>query len=73
MLNQIINFYFIILDSILNLNVCVLKTIFNVYLNDAPYPWQIAFQDPASPGFIGIFDLHDNIFFYLVLILFGVM
>ena len=34
--------------------------------NDAPYPWQIAFQDPASPGFQGIFDFHDNIFFYLI-------
>ena len=46
---------------------------YNLHLNDAPYPWQISFQDPASPGFLGIFDLHDNIFFYLVLILIGVM
>jgi cytochrome c oxidase subunit 2 len=46
---------------------------YSTYSNDAPYPWQIAFQDPASPGFVGIFDLHDNIFFYLVLILIAVM
>ena len=50
----------------------IIKIIIEIF-NDAPYPWQIAFQDPASPGFVGIFDLHDNIFFYLVLILFGVM
>lgn len=49
------------------------RKLFNFHFNDAPYPWQIAFQDPASPGFVGISDLHDNIFFYLVLILFGVM
>jgi cytochrome c oxidase subunit 2 len=37
--------------------------------NDAPLPWQIGFQDPASPGFTGIIDLHNNVCFYLVLIL----
>jgi len=37
-------------------------------LNDAPYPWQIGFQDPASPGFTGIFGLHDNILFFLIFI-----
>jgi cytochrome c oxidase subunit 2 len=40
--------------------------------NDAPYPWQIGFQDPASPGFTGIVDLHNNVFFFLVLIILGV-
>ena len=24
-----------------------------IHANDAPYPWQVAFQDPASPGFVG--------------------
>ena len=42
-------------------------------LNDAPYPGQIGFQDPASPGFTGISDLHDNVFFYLIIILLGVV
>jgi len=40
--------------------------------NDAPEPYQISFQDGASPGFQGIVDLHDSIFFYLVLISVGV-
>lgn len=46
------------------------SSIFSV--NDAPYPWQIGFQDPASPGFSGIIDLHNSVFFYLVLIIFSV-
>jgi len=48
---------------------------FNVigYLhNDAPEPWKIGFQDGASPTFEGITELHDSIFFYLVIIGFGV-
>lgn len=35
---------------------------------DAPEPWQIGFQDGASPTFEGITELHNSIFFYLVLI-----
>lgn len=73
MFNNLINLYFIILDSILNIFGYGPKLLSSIHFNDAPYPWQIGFQDPASPGFIGIFDLHDSIFFYLVLILFGVM
>lgn len=41
-------------------------------LNDAPEPWQLSFQDGASPSFEGIVELHDQIMFYLVIILFGV-
>ena len=37
-------------------------------LNDTPQPWQIGFQDSAAPGFEGINDLHDSIFFYLIII-----
>lgn len=40
--------------------------------NDAPYPWQLGFQDGASPTFEGITELHDSIFFYLVVIAVGV-
>ena len=36
--------------------------------NDVPEPWTLSFQDGVSPGFYGIVDLHDNIFFYLVVI-----
>ena len=47
-------------------------TIFNTIYNDAPQPWQIGFQDSAAPGFTGIVELHNTIFFYLVVICVGV-
>ena len=40
--------------------------------NDAAEPWQIGFQDSASPGMTGIIELHNDIFYFLVLILFSV-
>ncbi|MCL6399667.1 hypothetical protein EXT62_22795, partial [Pectobacterium carotovorum subsp. carotovorum] len=40
---------------------------------DAPEPWQIGFQDGASPTFEGISELHNSIFFYLVVIFVGVV
>ena len=43
-----------------------------IVLLDAPEPWQIGFQDAATPGFEGIVALHDSILFYLVLILVSV-
>lgn len=49
-------------------NLSFFKTIFN----DAPQPWQIGFQDSAAPGFTGIVELHNTIFFYLVVISVGV-
>jgi len=52
-----------------------LTTSFNAgpsVLLDAPEPWQIGFQDVASPGFEGIVALHDSIMFYLILILVSV-
>jgi hypothetical protein len=39
---------------------------------DAPKPWGLYFQDSASPQMEGIVELHDNIMYYLVIILFGV-
>lgn len=44
----------------------------NTIFNDAPHPWQIGFQDSAAPGFTGIVELHNTIFFYLVVISVGV-
>ena len=41
-------------------NLSIFKTIFN----DAPQPWQIGFQDSAAPGFTGIVELHNTIFFF---------
>jgi group I intron endonuclease len=49
-------------------NFSIFKTIFN----DAPQPWQIGFQDSAGPGFTGIVELHNTIFFFLVVISVGV-
>jgi cytochrome c oxidase subunit 2 len=49
-----------------------LYSFFNIISNDLAQPWQIGFQDGASPGFSGIVDLHNTIFFYLVVISIGV-
>ena len=77
MLNFLFNIFTIIIVNVCaafkNLNIFSNGNLFISLSNDAPYPWQLALQDPASPGFTGIFDLHDNIFFFLVVILFGVI
>ena len=39
---------------------------------DSPRPWGVYFQDSATPQLEGLVELHDNIMFYLVIILFGV-
>jgi hypothetical protein len=39
---------------------------------DAPTPWGLFFQDSASPQMEGIEELHNNIMFYLAIILFAV-
>lgn len=39
---------------------------------DAPRPWGVYFQDSASPQMEALVELHDNIMFYLVIILFSV-
>jgi hypothetical protein len=41
-------------------------------LCDAPSPWGLYFQDSATPQMEGLVELHDNIMFYLVIILFSV-
>jgi cytochrome c oxidase subunit 2 len=38
-------------------------------LMDSPEPWQIGFQDPATPIAQGIQDLHHDIFFFMIFIL----
>ena len=43
-----------------------------IAFNDAPRPWGIYFQDNATPQMEGLVELHDNILFYLVIILFSV-
>ncbi|KIH86249.1 cytochrome oxidase subunit 2 (mitochondrion) [Sporothrix brasiliensis 5110] len=50
----------------------------NLFLNnliiklDAPEAWGIYFQDSATPQMEGLVELHDNIMYYLVIILFAV-
>ena len=39
---------------------------------DAPRPWGVYIKDSASPQMEALVELHDNIMFYLVIILFGV-
>lgn len=51
---------------------CSSLNAFQVELCDAPRPWGIYFQDSATPQMEGLVELHDNILFYLVIILFGV-
>lgn len=36
--------------------------------SDAPEPWQIGFQDPATPIMQGIIDLHHDIVFILIFV-----
>lgn len=36
---------------------------------DAPIPWQMGFQDPATPWMEGIISLHQHIFFFILIIL----
>lgn len=45
---------------------------FNLSYCDAPRAWGLYFQDSASPQMEALVELHDNIMFYLVIILFGV-
>ena len=38
-------------------------------MNDVPTPYACYFQDSATPNQEGILELHDNIMFYLLVIL----
>jgi hypothetical protein len=52
----------------------VLNILYPSFFNtcDAPSPWGLYFQDSATPQMEGLVELHDNIMFYLVIILFSV-
>lgn len=64
----------ILYNSLINLGFNLSICFNNLFLvkADAPSPWQIGFQDGASPGFDGIVALHDSVMFYLILILVSV-
>ena len=70
-----------------NVNSFLLKPILNIYIlscsynffffnlfekTDAPRAWGIYFQDCATPQMEALVELHDNVMFYLVIILFAV-
>jgi cytochrome c oxidase subunit 2 len=73
------------IPSILNTNIkksklgivymCIVAIIYsniNTLSCDVPTPWGLYFQDSATPQMEALEELHDNIFFYLAIILFGV-
>ena len=39
----------------------ILSSIFTVAQNDAPVPWQMSFQEAATPIMEGIISLHNDI------------
>ena len=41
-------------------------------LNDTPEPWGLFFQDNATPQMEGLEELHNNIMYYLAIVLFAV-
>ena len=52
------------------MNTFLLSNFFSIC--DAPRAWGVYFQDSASPQMEALVELHDNIMFYLVIVLFGV-
>ena len=70
MISSFVKFFFTLIGNLTN-SLWVNNN--GIVLLDAPEPWQIGFQDAATPGFEGIVALHDSILFYLVLILVSVL
>ena len=50
------------------------NTLFFTVMNnlDCPEPWQLGFQDPATPVMEGIIDFHHDVMFFLIVIGLGV-
>lgn len=61
-----------IYNKYLKILMYLLINYFYTIYNDAPEPWQLGFQDTASPNFTGLVTLHNTIGFYLIVISFGV-
>lgn len=57
--------------------ISLVKTLFVLVFQsancDVAYPWQIFFQDPATPTMEGIIHFHDSLMFLIVFITFFVM
>ena len=62
------------INMLLKILIVLLFNLFPIpVFQDAPEPWQIAFQDPATPIMQGIIDLHHDICFFMAVILVFVM
>ena len=57
---------------LLNILQFYLVNVFFNTANDAPEPWGLFFQDNATPQMEGLEELHNNIMFYLAIVLFAV-
>jgi cytochrome c oxidase subunit 2 len=57
------------MDSLLSTEVVLPVSSLVIFFCDAAEPWQLGFQDAATPMMQGIIDLHHDIFFFLILIL----
>jgi cytochrome c oxidase subunit 1 len=51
-------------------NRCFIPSLYN---GDAAIPWQLGFQDPASPIMEGIVELHHDIMYFLILVVIFVL
>jgi len=45
-----------------------MKNLILISFLDAPIPWQLGFQDPATPIIIGIIHFHNHLIYFLVVI-----
>jgi cytochrome c oxidase subunit 2 len=53
----------------MTLSLLLLSLCMPVYARmDAPEPWQMSFQDPATPIAMGIMDLHHDLMFFVVFV-----
>ena len=43
-----------------------MKNLILISFLDAPIPWQLGFQDPATPIIIGIIHFHNHLIYFLV-------
>jgi hypothetical protein len=51
------------------LKFCLVRGGKSGFLKDAPLPYQLTFQDPATATMEGIIDLHHEILFYIIIII----
>jgi cytochrome c oxidase subunit 2 len=58
--------FFVIINAILTAGVLRTKCFFPEVLCDAPLPWQMSFQDPATPIAEGIIRFHHDLMFIRV-------